>query len=139
MAIQTKNSVWTLLSVLQAFRMKFTSAKPQFFVEQVQEMPASPTTTVKLLQATIHKKDDEAPIAQIVLNKYTLNADTNNRLPKGRMRGFQFIEGSMGSLTKHWINQDQLRLHIKDKKVSIRVSALPTDLESSGLLEFIYL
>ena len=85
-------------------------------------------------QLEVYKSENERPLAKVVLNGY--NIESKNALGRhGAMCSFKIIDGD---LWDEWQDQAHLVLRTQEgKEATIKVTALPAEEDSYGLLEFI--
>lgn len=82
----------------------------------------------------VFKTEKQRPLAKVVLNGY--NIESKDALGRhGAMCSFKIVDGD---LWDEWNAQSQLVLRtIEGKEAAIKVTALPAEEDSYGLLEFL--
>lgn len=85
-------------------------------------------------QLEVYKSEIKRPLAKVVLNGY--NIESKDALGRhGAMCSFKIIDGD---LWDEWHDQTHLVLRTKEgKEATIKVTALPAEEDSYGLIEFI--
>lgn len=85
-------------------------------------------------QLEVFKSENKRPLAKVVLNGY--NIESKDALGRhGAMCSFKIIDGD---LWDEWHDQTHLVLRTQEgKEATIKVTALPAEEDSYGLLEFI--
>ncbi len=82
----------------------------------------------------VYKRENKRPLAKIVLNGYNIEQkDSFGR--HGALSSFKIVEGD---LWDEWHMQEQLVLQTPEgKEAAVKVTALPVEEDSYGLIEFI--
>lgn len=81
------------------------------------------------------KSQDSAPLAKVVLNGYSIE-QTESLGRHGAMCSFKIIEGDLWA---EWHSQTQLVLRTQTgDEALIKITALPVESDSYGLIEFIH-
>ena len=95
--------------------------------QKAQEHPA-----IDLLE--VFKSEKQRPLAKVILNGYNIESkDAMGR--HGAMCSFKIVDGD---LWDEWSEQTHLILRTNEgKEATIKVTALPAESDSYGLIEFI--
>jgi hypothetical protein len=83
----------------------------------------------------VYKPNANAPVAKVVLNGY--NIEQNDSLGRhGAMCSFKIVDGN---LWEEWDGQTQLLLRTHTgQEAPIKITALPVEADSYGLIEYIH-
>ncbi len=83
----------------------------------------------------VYKPHTKAPVARVVLNGYNID-QTKSFGRHGAMCSFKIVDGD---LWEEWHDQTHLILRGQTgKEASIKITALPVEDDSYGLIEFIH-
>lgn len=87
-----------------------------------------------ITRAIVYNSQSGKPIAKVILNGYNIAAE-NAPTTLGAMRSFKMVEGD---LWDEWSTQEKFILRLEDGQITkARVAALPAEVDSFGLIEFL--